>query len=72
MKKKILLFGLTLFLASTLKINAQSAKDDGNYRKWFVGSSMFMLGNLDKTNNPKYIQNINFHISQNLLVIFLF
>ena len=59
MQKKILMVGLVLALTSNLQINAQEIKKDSIYRKWFVGSSLLMLGNLDNKNNPKYIQ-INF------------
>jgi hypothetical protein len=59
MQKKNLLFALTLMMASTLQLKAQNVKKDSTYKKWFVGSSLFMLGNLDGTNNPEYIQ-LNF------------
>lgn len=58
---KNLYFGLALVTVSCLlvsKINAQSAKTDSTYRRWFVGSSLMMLGNLipDDPNPPEYIQ----------------
>lgn len=64
MQKKILLFALTLMMTSSLKIIAQEVQKDSTYRKWFVGSSLFMLGNLDNTNNPEYIQlNLGYRIT---------
>lgn len=59
MQKKILLFALTILISSIQQVKAQDVKQDSTYRKWFVGSSLFMLGNFDKTNNPEYIQ-LNF------------
>jgi len=59
MQKKILWFALTLIMASTLQVKAQNAKQDNTYRKWFVGSSLYMLGNFSKVNNPEYVQ-LNF------------
>jgi hypothetical protein len=56
MKNKILWFAFNLMIASSLQVNAQDVKQDSTYRKWFVGSSLFLLGNFDKTNNPEYIQ----------------
>ena len=61
MQKKILCFALTLIMASTLQVKAQNAKQDSTYKKWFVGSSLFMLGNFipNDVNPPEYIQ-VNF------------
>jgi len=56
MQKKLLWIGLSFLLAGTLQVKAQNFKKDSTYRKWFVGSSLLLLGNLDKTNNPEYIQ----------------
>ncbi len=59
MQKKILYFGIAFILASSLQLNAQVVKKDSIYKKWFVGSSLYVLGNFDKTNNPEYVQ-LNF------------
>jgi len=59
MQKKILCFAMILMMASTLQVKAQDVKKDSTYRKWFVGSSLYMLGNFDKVNNPEYVQ-LNF------------
>jgi hypothetical protein len=56
MQKKILWIGLAFVLAVSLQVNAQSTKKDSTYRKWFIGSTLLLLGNFDKTNNPEYIQ----------------
>lgn len=59
MRKKILWIGLTLMLVSSLQVNAQYAEADSNYSRWFVGSTMFLLGNLAATNKPDFVQ-LNF------------
>lgn len=59
MQKKILQIGLALVLASSLQANAQYAKTDSTYRRWFVGSTLFLLGNLAGTNPPDFFQ-LNF------------
>ncbi|MBT6007246.1 MAG: hypothetical protein HOG79_16115 [Prolixibacteraceae bacterium] len=59
MQKKILLFALTLMMTSTLQVKAQYAKQDSTYKKCFVGSTLFMLGNLSSVNRPDYVQ-LNF------------
>ena len=73
MQKKILLFVITLITAGTLQFKAQHAKRDSTYKNWFVGSSLLMLGNLDKTNNPEYIQlNAGYRITPNDVLQFRF
>ncbi len=64
MQRKILWIGLALVLASSLQVNAQNSKQDSTYRKWFVGSSLLMLGNFSKVNNPEYVQlNVGYRIT---------
>ena len=64
MQKKILFMGFVLMMTSTIQVKAQDIKTDSTYRRWFVGSSLFMFGNLDKTNNPEYIQlNLGYRIT---------
>lgn len=73
MQKKVLWIGLAIALASNLQVNAQYDKQDSTYKKWFVGSSLFMLGNLDKKDNPEYIQlNIGYRITPKDVVSFEF
>lgn len=55
MQKKVLWIVLAVVLASSIQVNAQYAKQDSTYRKWFIGSTFLMLGNFVKTDNPKYI-----------------
>ncbi|MEO5976004.1 MAG: hypothetical protein ABIS36_17075 [Chryseolinea sp.] len=73
MQKKILWIGLAFALASSLQANSQNAKKDSTYRRWFVGSTLFLLGNFDKTNNPEYIQlNVGYRITPKDVVSFRF
>jgi hypothetical protein len=73
MQKKILWIWLALVLASCLQVNAQVAKQDSTYKKWYIGSSLLMLGNFDKTNNPEYIQlNVGYRITPKDVVSFEF
>jgi hypothetical protein len=64
MQKKILFLGLALLLAGNLQVNAQYAKTDSTYKKWYVGSTLFLLGNLSPTNPPHFIQlNLGYRIT---------
>ena len=73
MQKKILLFALALMMASTLQVKAQDAKQDSTFKRWFVGSSLFMLGNFVKEDNPEYIQlNVGYRITPKDVVSFDF
>lgn len=56
MQQKIVGFTLFLITVSTLHLNAQTHKNDSAYKRWFIGSSLLMLGNFDPVNNPEYIQ----------------
>ncbi|MBM3455785.1 MAG: hypothetical protein FJX80_11645 [Bacteroidetes bacterium] len=59
MQKKFLGFAIALIMASTLQVKAQYVKTDSTYKKWFVGSSMFLLGNFAQVNSPNFAQ-LNF------------
>jgi len=73
MQKKILWIGVALLLASSLQVNAQSATQDSTYKKWFVGSTLLMLGNFSKVNNPEYVQlNAGYRITPKDIVQFRF
>jgi len=64
MQKTILLFALTLMMASTVEIKAQYAKQDSTYKQYFIGSTLFMLGNLSSVNRPDFIQlNLGYRIT---------
>ena len=62
MQKKIVWIGLAIVLAGSLQVNAQD--QDSTYRKWFVGSTLYLLGNFDNVNNPEYVQlNVGYRIT---------
>ena len=64
MQKKILSFALILMMASTLQVKAQYAKTDSTFKRWFVGSTLFVLGNFDKVDPPNFAQiNLGYRIT---------
>ena len=73
MQKKILWIALALVLANSLQVNAQNAKKDSTYKRWFVGSTFLLFGNFSKVNNPEFIQlNIGYRITPKNVVSFEF
>ena len=51
-------------MTSTLQLRAQYAITDSTYKRWFVGSTMFLLGNLDKVDPPNFAQlNLGYRIT---------
>jgi len=70
MQRRRIWVALTLVLVSSLQVNAQ--KENAG-KKWFVGSTLLLLGNLDDTNNPEYIQlNAGYRITPKDVVQFRF
>lgn len=59
MQKKILWIGLAFVLVSSLQVNAQYAKQDTTYRKYFIGSTLFMIANVVPDNNPPEMIYLN-------------
>lgn len=59
MQKKNLWIGLALVLASSLQMNAQYAKQDSTYRRYFIGSTLFVLANFVPDNNPPDFVQLN-------------
>lgn len=75
MQKKILGLSLAFVLGSGLQVNAQNAKKDSTFKKWFIGSSFLMLGNFipDDPNAPEYIQlNVGYRLTPKQVVSFEF
>lgn len=73
MQKKILWVGFALVLAGNLQLNAQDGKEVTGRKKWFVGSTLLLLGNFDKVNNPEFIQlNVGYRITPKDAVSFEF
>ncbi len=56
MQKKRLVIALASMLAFTPTLNAQYAQQDSTFKKYFVGSTLFMLGNLNAKNRPDFVQ----------------
>jgi len=64
MQKKILFVVLVLVLTSNLQVKAQYSRDDSTFKRWFVGSTLFLLGNLASTNSPDFVQfNFGYRIT---------
>ncbi|MDD2793232.1 MAG: hypothetical protein PHD73_08630 [Sediminibacterium sp.] len=59
MQKKILFIVFVLMTTSALQLKAQNAPKDSVYKKYFVGSTLMLLSNLDTVNNSELIQ-LNF------------
>ncbi len=57
MQKKVFWIGLFIMLASQLQVSAQYTKQDSTHKKWFVGTSLFVImGNFDTKNPPNFVQ----------------
>ena len=64
MQKKVFWIGLALVLTSSLTVAAQYSKQDSSYKRWFVGSTIFLLGNLAPVNPPDFVQlNLGYRIT---------
>lgn len=64
MLKKILCVVLVLVLTSNLQVHAQYSRGDSTFKRWFAGSTMFLLGNLASTNSPGFVQiNLGYRIN---------
>lgn len=73
MQTKLLLFTLVLITTSTLRVKAQNTQPHSPFRRWYIGSSLLMLGNFDKKDNPEYVQlNIGYRITPKNVVSFEF
>ena len=64
MQKKILFIGFVLMITSTTQLRAQYSKQDSTYKRCFVGSILFLLGNLAPVNPPGFAQlNLGYRIT---------
>ena len=73
MQKRTVWIGLVLWLGGSFQANAQNEKQDSTFKRWFVGSSLFLLGNFDKVNNPEYVQlNVGYRLTPKDVVSFEF
>lgn len=57
--------GLAIALSCNFQVKAQYANSDSTHKKWFIGSSLFVLfGNLDTKNPPNFAQlDIGYRLS---------
>lgn len=57
MQKKIIIIGTVLLIASTIQLKAQNTHRYSPYKRWFVGSTLYLLGMLQKnaTHSPFYL-----------------
>ncbi len=63
-KKKIILL-IALLCTISLNLQAQYAKTDSTYKRCFVGSTLFVLGNLSSVNPPGFAQlNLGYRITR--------
>jgi hypothetical protein len=65
MQKQIILF-ISVFVLAASSLFGQKTKQDSTYRKFYVGSSLFLLGNFipDDPNPPDFIQlNVGYRIT---------
>ncbi len=73
MQQKNLLIGLAFVLAGSLSLNAQNAETDNVYKKWYIGSTLYLLGNFVEEHKPEYIQlNVGYRITAKDVVSFRF
>ena len=64
MQKTKIMLVLALLSAFSLNLQAQYAKTDNTYKKHFVGSTLFLLGNFSKVNPPGFAQlNVGYRIT---------
>ncbi len=69
MQTKKFVIAFTVMLISLQQLKAQYIKQHTSYRKCFIGSTLFMLGNLNSKNRPDFVQlNLGYRITRNDVV----
>ena len=64
MQRKFTLLSLLLALVNSLSLRAQYAKSDTTYKKCFIGSTLFVAGNLSTSNRPDFVQfNLGYRLT---------
>lgn len=64
MYRKMFTLLIAFLMAITTQVKAQYAKQDSTYKKCFVGSTFFMLGNFAPTNKPDFVQlNLGYRLT---------
>jgi hypothetical protein len=65
MQSKILFVGFILIGLCTIPLRAQYNPQDSSYKKYFVGSTFFLLGNFASSNKPDFAQlNLGYRITE--------
>lgn len=64
MQKKKLILALALLGAFSLNLKAQYAKTDTSYKRCFIGTTLFVLGNFASVNSPEFVQlNLGYRLT---------
>ena len=64
MQSRVLSVSFALMLVVNLQLNAQYSNQDTSYKKCFVGSTFFMLGNFAEVNKPDFVQlNLGYRLT---------
>lgn len=64
MQIKMLALGLVFLLAAPSPLKAQYAEQDSTFKRYFVGSTLFLLGNLVPVNKPDFVQlNLGYRLT---------
>jgi len=64
MQRKILAFVIAFVVLSHLTLYAQYPEQDSTFKKCFVGSTFFLLGNLAQSNKPDFVQlNLGYRLT---------
>lgn len=65
MQSKIITLIFVLAMTISTKANAQYSSQDSTFKKCFVGSTFFVLGNLLPTNKPDFVQvNLGYRLTR--------
>jgi len=65
MQNKFLWIGFLIVLTNSFQVNAQYSNENNTFKKCFVGSTLFMLGNFDTKNSPDFVQlNFGYRITE--------
>lgn len=64
MKTKILALGFALIATTYSPVSSQYTQQDSSYKKCFVGSTLFLLGNFSQSNKPDFAQlNLGYRLT---------
>lgn len=64
MKHQKFAAGIFILMTSAFPLAAQYGEEDPNFKRWYVGSTVFLLGNLAPVNPPDFIQiNLGYRIT---------